>query len=115
MALNGGRVAECSENQPINRYELDLVQKNAKLESDIALRDANAYNDQKALEMYKYIDGRLRGIDEDFRPQFFRHAVHGDAVVALSVPFSANSCRISYVFSSVSELATTSCTLLKSK
>lgn len=34
---------------------------------------------------------------------------------ALSVPFSANSCRISYVFSSVSELATTSCTLLKSK
>lgn len=42
MALNGGRVAECSENQTINRYELDLVQKNAKLESDIALRDANA-------------------------------------------------------------------------
>ena len=63
MALNGGRVSECSENQPINRYELDLVQKNAKLESDIALRDANAYNDQKALEMYKYIDGRLRDIE----------------------------------------------------
>nr|DAK05915.1 MAG TPA: hypothetical protein [Ackermannviridae sp.] len=64
MALNGGRVAECSENQTINRYELDLVRKNAKLESDIALRDANAYNDQKALEMYKYIDGRLRSIEE---------------------------------------------------
>lgn len=63
MALNGGRAAECSENQTINRYELDLVQKNAKLESDIALRDANAYNDQKSMEMYKYIDGRLRGIE----------------------------------------------------
>ena len=63
MALNGGRGAECNENQPINRYELDLVQKNAKLESDIALRDANTYNDQKSLEMYKYIDGRLRGIE----------------------------------------------------
>lgn len=58
------RVAGCNENQPINRYELDLVQKNAKLESDIALRDANTYNDQKTLEMYKYIDGRLRGIEE---------------------------------------------------
>lgn len=34
MALNGGRVAECNENQPINRYELDLVQKNAKLEAE---------------------------------------------------------------------------------
>lgn len=59
------RAAEgaCSEDHFINRYELNLVQENASLKSDIALRDANAYNDQKLLEMYKYVDGRLRDIE----------------------------------------------------
>lgn len=59
------RAAEgaCSEDHFINRYELNLVQENASLKSDIALRDANTYNDQKMLEMYKYVDGRLRDIE----------------------------------------------------
>ena len=52
----------CSENHLINRYELGLVQENSTLRSDIALRDANTYNDQKMLEMYKYIDGRLNEV-----------------------------------------------------
>ena len=49
------RAAEgaCSEDHFVNRYELNLVQENASLKSDIALRDANTYNDQKMLEMYK--------------------------------------------------------------
>lgn len=51
--------AGCSENHTVNRYELSMVQENAKLRSDIALRDANTYQDQKMLEMYKYIDGKL--------------------------------------------------------
>lgn len=51
--------AGCSENHTVNRYELSMVQENAKLRSDIALRDANTYQDQKMLEMYKYLDGKL--------------------------------------------------------
>ena len=56
-----GMAAEtgCSENHTVNRYELSMAQENAKLRSDIALRDANTYQDQKMLEMYKYIDGKL--------------------------------------------------------
>lgn len=54
--------AGCSENHTVNRYELSMVQENAKLRSDIALRDANTYQDQKMLEMYKYIDGQLKDI-----------------------------------------------------
>lgn len=49
----------CPSNYPVNRYEMGLVQENATLKSDIALRDANVYNDQKMLEMYKYFDGKL--------------------------------------------------------
>ena len=52
----------CSENHAVNRYELSLVQENASLKSDIALRDANVYQDQKMLEMYKYIDGKMNEV-----------------------------------------------------
>jgi hypothetical protein len=42
---------------------MQLQQRIAALESGIALRDANIYNDAKALEMYKYIDGKIEGIN----------------------------------------------------
>ena len=53
----------CSENNMVNRYELAQENRIAKLESEIALRDANIYNDQKMLELYKYIDGKLEGVN----------------------------------------------------
>ena len=53
----------CSENHMVNRYELGQESRISKLESEIALRDANIYNDQKMLELYKYIDGKLEGIN----------------------------------------------------
>lgn len=61
----------CSENMLVNRYEQGLVQKIAEQGSAIALRDANTYNDQKMLEMYKYLDGELK----DIRNELCRQAV----------------------------------------
>lgn len=52
----------CSENYPVSRYELGQESKIAELQSQIALRDANTYNDQKLLEVYKYFDGELKEI-----------------------------------------------------
>lgn len=66
----GGNVM-CSENIPVNRYEMGLQQEIASKDSQIALRDANTYNDQKLLEMYKYVDGELRGL----RNELCRQAV----------------------------------------
>lgn len=62
----------CSEDHTVSRYELAQEQKIAELQSQIALRDANAYGDQKMLEMYKYIDSKLNAIDTKFCEQ----AVH---------------------------------------
>ena len=53
----------CGESAPVSRYELGLEQKIASLESGIALRDANIYNDSKVLELYKYVDGKLEAIN----------------------------------------------------
>ena len=52
----------CSENHLVNRYELGQESKIAELQSQIALRDANTYNDQKLLEVYKYFDGELKDV-----------------------------------------------------
>ena len=54
----------CSENHLVNRYELELTQKLAEKDSQIAMRDANTYNDQKMLEMYKYMDGRFQEFEK---------------------------------------------------
>lgn len=72
MGLLGGRAATCSENMPVSRYEQEQQSKIAKLEADLALRDANTYGDQKMLEMYKYIDGQLK----DIRGTICQQAVH---------------------------------------
>lgn len=54
----------CSENHLVNRYEAAQAARIAELETAVKLRDANTYTDQKSLEMYKYIDGRLRGMED---------------------------------------------------
>lgn len=59
---NNGIGNACLNSVPVNRYELELESTIAKLQSDIALRDANIYNDQKLLEVYKYFDGEIKNI-----------------------------------------------------
>ena len=61
--LNMGGNCGCSENMMVNRYELAQEQKIADLQTQVALRDANTYVDQKLLDMYKYVDGRLNGVE----------------------------------------------------
>ena len=60
---NCGCNAGCSENMLVNRYELGQAQEIESLKSQISLRDANTYSDQKLLELYKYVDGKLGEIN----------------------------------------------------
>jgi hypothetical protein len=59
----GGNNTACSEDHYINRYEAAQSARIAELETEVKLRDANAYTDKKSLELYGYIDGRLRTIE----------------------------------------------------
>lgn len=70
--VNPAAGAACSENMPVSRYELGQESKIAELQSQIALRDANTYGDQKLLEVYKYVDGQLK----DIRSTLCAQAVH---------------------------------------
>lgn len=60
LGIGGGNC--CPENQPVTRYELGLEQSNAAKDAEIAQLRANTYQDQKTLELYRYIDGELREI-----------------------------------------------------
>lgn len=79
---NGGYPAGgcCSEDHYVNRYELELQQKIAEKDSQIALRDANTYNDQKNIEMYKYVDGRFREFEQAFAAQAVNNQKTADDV-----------------------------------
>lgn len=80
---NGGYPAGgcCSEDHYVNRYELELQQKIAEKDSQIALRDANTYNDQKSLELYKYVDGRFREFEQAFAAQAVNNQKTADDVM----------------------------------
>lgn len=52
-------MAGCSENVLVNRYELGQAQEIESLKSQIALRDANTYVDNKLLSLYQFIDSKL--------------------------------------------------------
>lgn len=66
----------CSEDHTATRYDIgttkELMAKDlqiSELNTAIKLRDANIYADQKSLEIYKYIDGQLNGINAQLAAQ----------------------------------------------
>jgi hypothetical protein len=60
--LGGGARPTCNEDHVINRYEAAQAARIAELETEVKLRDANTYTDQKVLEVYKYFDGETKDI-----------------------------------------------------
>lgn len=66
-ASRGG--CNCNEDHVVNRYEAGKDARIAELETEIKLRDANTYTDSKMLEMYQYVDGRLRGVESQLCQQ----------------------------------------------
>lgn len=78
---NGGvmPIPVCSDDHCVNRYELGMEQKLAAKDSEIALLKANTYNDQKILEVYRYFDGKISGIEARLAEQAVRNQGVTDA------------------------------------
>lgn len=53
----------------VSHYELTQESKIGELQAAVALRDANVYNDQKLLDLYKYVDGRFRDVEHHIGQQ----------------------------------------------
>lgn len=62
MLALAARGNQCSDDHCVNRYEAGKDARIAELETEVKLRDANTYTDQKLLEVYKYFDGELKEV-----------------------------------------------------
>lgn len=82
--LLGGRNCGCSEDHCVNRYELAMEKELAAKDSRIALLEANTYNDQKTLELYRYIDAQLNSINNRLAAQDVRNQGVADAIREVS-------------------------------
>ena len=66
----------CSENMLVNRYELQQENRIAKLETEVALRDANIFTDQKIADLYANLDSRIRGVEAGLNAQAVYNATN---------------------------------------
>lgn len=65
--LGAGSGSMCSENQCINRYELNMAQELATKDGEIALLKADKYTDQKIVEAYKDLQGQISSVAAEVR------------------------------------------------
>lgn len=62
--VNGlGRNANDADGNLVSRREAEQAAEIAELKTEVKLRDSNIYTDQKMLEVYKYFDGKLDGVN----------------------------------------------------
>lgn len=62
--MGGGRNGSCcNEDHLVDRFTLAQSQEIESLKTQIALRDANLYSDQKDIEVYKELSGRIRELE----------------------------------------------------
>jgi hypothetical protein len=59
----------CSDNIPVSRYDMGKENEIAQLKSEKALLESTIYTDKKSLELYSYVDGRLRNIEAQIAGQ----------------------------------------------
>lgn len=85
----GNRNGGCScADTPVTRYELAMEQQIAYKDSEIALLKSNTYQDQKSLELYRYIDGKLNEINATLAAQEVTNTSFNSALEATDYKFT---------------------------
>ena len=84
---NRGGSCNCAD-VPVTRYEMAMEQQLAAKDSKIALLEANTYQDQKSLELYRYIDGKLNEINAALAAQAVTNTSFNSAMQAMDYKFT---------------------------
>lgn len=62
-AANAGN-GVCSENQPVNRYEMTLTQAISSKDGEISLLKSERYTDERLVEVYKDLNRQINAVKE---------------------------------------------------
>jgi hypothetical protein len=73
---------------PVTRYEMGMQQALAYKDSEIMELKANIYNDQKNLELYRYIDGKFAEIQANLAAQAVTNTSFNSALAATDYKFT---------------------------
>ena len=85
--LFGNRNCSCADT-PVTRYEMAMEQTIAAKDSEIALLKSNTYQDQKSLELYRYIDGKFSEIQANLAAQAVTNTSFNSALAATDYKFT---------------------------
>ena len=83
LGVNPG-AAMCHENMPVNRYEAEKDARIAKLESDLALRDATSYILGETGKLRDYVDTRFSRVEHQLCEQATYNAANTATVGCIS-------------------------------
>lgn len=81
--LGGGNCA-CSDNMPVTRFELAQQNTIASKDMEIAYFKGREEAKNDSLQLYQYVDGRLRGIEAQIGQQAVYNATNTAALNCLS-------------------------------
>ena len=85
---NNGNCGCSPADMPVTRYEMAMQQEIAAKDSKIALLEANTYQDQKSLELYRYIDGKFNEINSALAAQAVTNTSFNSAMQAMDYKFT---------------------------
>ena len=85
--FGGNRNCSCADT-PVTRYEMAMEQALAYKDSEIMELKANIYNDQKNLELYRYIDGKFAEIQANLAAQAVTNTSFNSALAATDYKFT---------------------------
>jgi hypothetical protein len=65
----GGNNCHCNEQMLVNRYEASQQAEIERLRTEVSLRDANLYSDQKLNDAVRYLENQIGGIKDNLCQQ----------------------------------------------
>lgn len=80
----GGGNCACSDNMPVTRFELAQQNTIASKDMEIAYLKGREEAKNDSLQLYQYVDGRLRGIEAQIGQQAVYNATNTAALNCLS-------------------------------
>lgn len=79
-----GNSTVCSENMPVNRFELSQENRIAGLEADKKLLESTIYTNDKLNDFRNYVDARLAGINTSIANQAVYNATNDANIACLT-------------------------------
>lgn len=79
----------CSDNQLINRYELDMENKIVSKDSEIALLKSNIYTDQKIVDVYERLNTKIGAVESAVNTQAVYNATLNGTIGCMQTQIAA--------------------------